>query len=53
MLAGTVIGVALYLHTGAGLPLLVAATVTVSTAVVFRLSGASRVLDRRSETMES
>jgi uncharacterized membrane protein YoaK (UPF0700 family) len=53
MLAGAIIGAALYLHTGAGLPLLVAAMVTASTAIVFRLSGASRVLDRRSETMES
>jgi len=53
MLAGAVIGAALYLHTGPGLPLLVAAMVTAGTAIVFRLSGASRVLDRRSETMEA
>jgi len=53
MLAGAVIGAALYLHTGAGLPLLVAGMVTAGTAIVFRLSGASRVLDRRSETMEA
>jgi uncharacterized membrane protein YoaK (UPF0700 family) len=45
MLVGAVIGAALYLHTGAALPLLVAAVVTASTAVIVRLSGASKSLD--------
>jgi uncharacterized membrane protein YoaK (UPF0700 family) len=44
MLVGAIIGAALYLHTGAGLPLLVAAVVTASTAIVVRLSGASKIL---------
>jgi uncharacterized membrane protein YoaK (UPF0700 family) len=45
MLAGAIIGAALYLHTGAGLPLLIAAAVTASTAIIFGLSGASKVFD--------
>jgi len=40
MLIGAIIGAALYLHRGAGLPLLVAAAASAGTAIIFRLSGA-------------
>jgi uncharacterized membrane protein YoaK (UPF0700 family) len=40
MLIGAIIGAALYLHQGPGLPLLVSAAATAGTAIAFRLSGA-------------
>jgi len=40
MLIGAVVGAALYLHEGAGLPLLLAAVATAGTALIFRISGA-------------
>jgi uncharacterized membrane protein YoaK (UPF0700 family) len=40
MLAGAVIGAALYLHQGAGLALVAAAVTTAGTAIAYRLSGA-------------
>jgi uncharacterized membrane protein YoaK (UPF0700 family) len=52
MLVGAIIGAALYLHTGVGLPLVVAAAVTASTAIVFRLSGTWRASTPGSGTME-
>jgi uncharacterized membrane protein YoaK (UPF0700 family) len=45
MLAGAIIGAALYLHQGVGLPLLIAAGVTAATAAAFRFSGGSKALD--------
>jgi small basic protein len=45
MLAGAIIGAALYLHRGVGLPLLIAAVVTAATAAAFRFSGGSKALD--------
>jgi hypothetical protein len=41
MLAGAVAGAAMYLHTGAGLPLLVAALVVGTSLVLFWRSGAA------------
>jgi hypothetical protein len=45
MLIGAFAGAALYLHAGAGLPLVIAAVSAAGTAVAFRLSGAPAVLD--------
>jgi uncharacterized membrane protein YoaK (UPF0700 family) len=41
MLIGAIIGAALYLHQGPGLPLLVSAVATAATAIAFRLSRAT------------
>jgi uncharacterized membrane protein YoaK (UPF0700 family) len=45
MLIGAVAGAALYLHVGAGLPLVIAAVAAAGAAVAFRLSRASALLD--------
>lgn len=45
MAAGAFAGAALYLHQGAGLPLVLAAAATAATAVIFRLSRESGKLD--------
>ncbi len=45
MLIGAFAGAALYLHAGAGLPLVIAATAAAGTAVAFRLSRAPAQLD--------
>jgi len=45
MLIGAFAGAALYLHAGAGLPLVIAAVSAAGTAVAFRLSHAPAVLD--------
>ncbi|HXP19290.1 MAG TPA: YoaK family protein [Streptosporangiaceae bacterium] len=41
MLIGAIIGAALFLHKGPGLPLLISAVATAGTAITFRLSGAT------------